>query len=420
MGEDAKKTLTPKLRFPEFRKRPGWAPRRIGDILEQVERPVEMEDDQEYSLVTVKRRYGGVVSREKLFGRAIKVKSQFTVKRNDFLISKRQIVHNACGIVPADLDGCIVSNEYAVLAARKDTDIKFFEYFAQQSSVSNSFLKSSVGIVIEKMLFKLATWLQFEFPVPDIAEQRKIADCLTSLDELIAAQGRKVEALKAHKKGLMQQLFPREGETLPRLRFPEFRNAPAWEEKKLDELAKRGTGHTPNKGKPEYYNGGIKWVSLADSKRLDNGLISETEIEISQEGIDNSSAVIHPAGTVILSRDAGVGKSAITGIPMAVSQHFIVWICNEGQLSNWFLYFVLQNLKPVFDRIATGSTIKTIGMPFFKELRVIVPSFEEQQRIADCLSALDAQITAESQKLDALKLHKRGLMQQLFPAAEQG
>src|SRR5690606_19257076 len=76
-----------------------------------------------------------------------------------------------------------------------------------------------------------------EFPIPPrVAEQQKIADCLTSLDELIAAQGRKVEALKAHKKGLMQQLFPREGETLPRLRFPEFRDAGEWEPAPLSRI----------------------------------------------------------------------------------------------------------------------------------------------------------------------------------------
>jgi type I restriction enzyme S subunit len=259
---------------------------------------------------------------------------------------------------------------------------------------------------------------QLPIAFPKKEEEQKIADCLTSLDELIAAQGRKVEALKAHKKGLMQQLFPREGGTLPRLRFPEFRYAQEWEAKRLDDLAKRGTGHTPKKAIAEYYDGGIKWISLADSQRLDKGIISKTAIEVSEQGIANSSAVLHPPGTVVLSRDAGVGKSGIMGLPMAVSQHFIVWTCDHERLSNWFLYYVLQLLKPLFERIATGSTIKTIGVPFFAAMSITVPSFGEQQRIADCLSALDARIAAESDKLAALKTHKKGLMQQLFPAPE--
>jgi len=250
-------------------------------------------------------------------------------------------------------------------------------------------------------------------------EQQKIADCLSSLDDLIAAQARKVNALKTHKKGLMQHLLPREGETQPRLRLPEFESAADWEVKKLEDLAKRGSGHTPSKSHPEYYNGGIKWISLADSKRLDAGLISETEAEISAQGIKNSSAVLHAAGTVLISRDAGVGKSAVMALPMAVSQHFIVWTCHAHLLSNWFLYYLLQEMKLIFERIATGSTIKTIGLPFFKEMRIAIPALPEQQRIADGLSAVDALITAAAQELDVLKTHKKGLMQQLFPAAEE-
>ena len=217
----------------------------------------------------------------------------------------------------------------------------------------------------------------------------------------------------------MQQLFPREGETLPRLRFPEFQDTPAWEEKKLEEQAKRGSGHTPSKAHPEYYNGGIKWVSLADSRRLDKGLISETENEISEKGIEKSSAVLHPAGAVLVSRDAGVGKSAVMDSAMAVSQHFIVWTCDSSKLSNWFLYYLLQTLKPLFDRAATGSTIKTIGLQFFVDLKINVPLQAEQQRIASCLTSLDGLIAAQSDKLEALKTHKKGLMQQLFPSLSE-
>jgi len=153
---------------------------------------------------------------------------------------------------------------------------------------------------------------------------------------------------------------------MPKLRFPEFWDKGGWEVKRLEKLAKRRSGHTPSKSKPEYYNGGIKWVSLADSKRLDSGLISDTENEISDQGIENSSAVLNPAGTVLVSRDAGVGTSAIMDVPMAVSQHFIVWTCNRILLSNWFLYHLLQNMKPHLQRIATGSTTKNYWPAIFQ------------------------------------------------------
>jgi type I restriction enzyme S subunit len=202
-GEDP-----PRLRFPKFRQGGKWVSRKIGDMLEETARPIEMDDDEEYSLVTVRRRYGGVVSRERLKGRAIKVKSQFIVRTNDFLISKRQIVHDACGLVPPQLDGSIVSNEYSVLGPRPGCDIEFFSYFAQHPAVSASFLHSSVGIVIEKMLFKLHSWLELEFLFPRIEEQRQIAGCLRSIDDEIAAAGAKLGALKMHQHGLMQNIFP--------------------------------------------------------------------------------------------------------------------------------------------------------------------------------------------------------------------
>jgi type I restriction enzyme S subunit len=100
---------------------------------------------------------------------------------------------------------------------------------------------------------------------------------------------------------------------------------------------------------------------------------------------------------------------------MAVSQHFIVWTCDDKKLSNWFLYHLLQKSKSLFERAATGSTIKTIGLQFFIDLRFRFPARPEQQRIADCLTSLDDLIAAETRKLGMLKTHKKGLMQQIFP-----
>jgi type I restriction enzyme S subunit len=190
-----------------------------------------------------------------------------------------------------------------------------------------------------------------------------------------------------------------------------------WEVDFLDKLAKRGSGHTPDKTFNEYYNGGIKWISLADSFRLDKRLITETEIEISNKGIDNSSAVIHPKGTVVLSRDAGVGKSAVMGCDMAVSQHFITWSCN-GKYHNWFLYYWLQLKKEYFERQAVGSTIKTIGLPFFKKLKIVNPPLPEQNKIGDILSIWDEAITKTQQLIIQLHQRKKGLMQQLLKPKE--
>ncbi|SDG03124.1 type I restriction enzyme, S subunit [Rhodobacter capsulatus] len=332
------------------------------------------------------------------------------VRTGDFIISLRSFQG---GIEFSDYHG-ICSPAYVILRKRGRLSDTFYRQHFKSHDFIQQLTRNLEGLRDGKMI-SYKQFSELQLLKPCLPEQQKIADCLASADALTEAQGRKVEALNAHKKGLMQQLFPQEGETQPRLRFPEFEAAGEWEERHLESLAKRGSGHTPSKSKPEYYDGGVKWISLADSKRLDNGLISETEVEVSAEGIKNSSAVLHKAGSVLISRDAGIGKSAVMALPMAVSQHFIVWTCDDRKLSNWFLYHLLQQSKPLFDRAATGSTIKTIGLQFFVDLRFRIPSRLEQQRIADCLNSLDGLITAEARKLDTLKTHKKGLMQQLFP-----
>ena len=188
-----------------------------------------------------------------------------------------------------------------------------------------------------------------------------------------------------------------------------------WKYDFLDQFAIRCSGHTPSQSHPEYWNGGIKWISLSDSNRLDQGYIFETTKQISDEGIKNSSAVLLPAETVVLSRDAGIGKSAVMSETMAVSQHFMAWKCdNHEKLHSWFLYNWLQLNKPEFERQAVGSTIKTIGLPYFKKLKIAVPPFPEQQKIAQILSTWDKAIAVTEQLLANSQQQKKALMQQLL------
>lgn len=187
-----------------------------------------------------------------------------------------------------------------------------------------------------------------------------------------------------------------------------------WEYSLLEENSKRGSGHTPNKKKDEYYNGNIVWVSLADSSRLDKGKINSSKITISKQGIANSSAVLHPKGVVLMSRDAGIGKSAVADCNLCVSQHFITWLCNEKTLHNWYLYFWLQFKKKEFENIAIGSTIKTIGLQFFKQYKLPLPRYKEQTAIAEALSDTDELLTTLEKLIEKKKLIKKGTMQELL------
>ena len=172
-----------------------------------IERPVDMSDDAVYQLVTVKRRYGGVVKRSNLKGSEIRVKSQYFLERGDFLISKRQIVHGACGIVGKELEGAIVSNEYHAFRAKAGFHLEYIARLVQLPHYLKSFLLSSIGVHIEKMLFKYDQWAKFEIPVPPLPEQKKIARILSTVDSKLALIDQQITAAQTLKKGLMQKLF---------------------------------------------------------------------------------------------------------------------------------------------------------------------------------------------------------------------
>ena len=185
----------------------GWKRTTFGEHLYEEKRPVKMDDDTEYDLVTVKRARGGVVKRETKRGADISVKTQFEVKGGDFLISKRQIVHGACGLVPRDLEGSTVSNEYAVLRGKNSINLEFLKHFSHSVFFQQTCFHSSIGVHIEKMIFKTEKWFGWEFDLPPISEQRRIANTLSTWDRAIETTEKLIANSQAQKKALMQQLL---------------------------------------------------------------------------------------------------------------------------------------------------------------------------------------------------------------------
>jgi type I restriction enzyme, S subunit len=185
----------------------GWQRISLARHLTEVRRPAPLKPNDTYRLVTVKRSRGGVELRETLAGREIKTPTQFYVRAGDYLISKRQIVHGACGIVPAELDGAIVSNEYAVLNSDGQIDLRFLRYLSESRYFQQTCFHSSIGVHVEKMIFRTERWLKWPFNIPPLAVQLRVVEVLDTARrevELIAAQ---IERLKKEKAALMADLL---------------------------------------------------------------------------------------------------------------------------------------------------------------------------------------------------------------------
>jgi type I restriction enzyme S subunit len=235
---------------------------------------------------------------------------------------------------------------------------------------------------------------------------------------LIAAQARKVVALKSHKKGLMQQLFPRDGETQPRLRFPEFRDAGEWVENSLGNIGSFASGGTPSKDNPEYWNGSIPWVSASS---MYDPVIHKADHYVTPKAIRNGTRIAKKGSILILVRGSMLFNRVpicVAGIDVTFNQD-VKSLEIDNSINTSFLFYQLSAFQSRFIINETGIGAGKIELEQLKKFAVFIPEQIEQQRIADCLSSLDALISAATQRLATLKTHKQGLMQQLFPSMEE-
>lgn len=416
MKNDDKRKLTPRLRFPEFRDQDGWEEKPLKAICEINPQNGGLPDSFIY--IDLESVESGVLNTRKRIEKADAPSRAQRLLRNGDVVFQivRPYQRNNLFVRFDDNESYVASTGYAQLRAH-DCESFLYQSVHAYPFVDRVIAKctgSSYPAINSSDLAEVC------LPVPPSpAEQQKIADCLTSLDEVIVAQGRKVEALKAHKKGLMQQLFPREGETLPRLRFPEFRDALEWKPTSLDELVDIQSGGTPSKANPAFWNGSIPWASAKDMKTL---FLEDTEDHISVAAVDNGSRLV-PAGTLLMLTR---GMTLLKDVPICVIRREMCFnqdvkaLQPKVDVDGLFLAFLLlgnkQRLLKMVD-IAGHGTGK-LNTDELKALELVSPQPSEQQQIADCLSALDARIAAEADKLAALKTHKKGLMQQLFPSPE--
>lgn len=429
MKDHKKGTLTPNLRFPEFRDGPGWTEIPLRAHATLINDRVGTASCTPYTVTSGV----GLVSQQEKLGRTIagdSLKNYVRLKNNDFAYNKSATKAFPEGYiarylrstddeaaVPNSIFTCFRVNEQAV-------DPSYLDYLFA-SNLHGRWLKKFLTIGARahgSLNVDDDDLLSLPVPLPggeSLAEQQKIADCLTSLDELIGAHGRKLTALRDYKRGLMQHLFPREGESLPRLRFPEFRDAPEWEETILGQIVDFSSGGTPSKDNPAFWNGTIPWVSAKDMKQL---LLNDTEDHITAAAVAGGAKRV-PAGTVlILIR----GMTLLKDIPICFLRRSMSFnqdvkaLRPKSDLDRRFLPYLLLATKQRLLRMVdvAGHGTGRLDTEKIKTLDLMLPRPAEQERIADCLEYFEDVIRADSEKLAALKAHKKGLMQQLFPSPE--
>lgn len=377
---------------------PGWTRGPLSAHLIEELRPLNMADDEVYDLVTVKRSRGGVVLRERLKGSQIAVKSQFRLKAGDFLISKRQIVHGACGIVPRELDGSIVSNEYAVLRARPTLDLEFLNCLANSTHFQQTCFHSSIGVHVEKMIFKLDEWLKWEFNLPPLSEQRRIAKVFSTWDLAISTVQRLIDNAHLQKQALMQKSLAEKH----------------WPRLALGQVTKVRSGGTPSKEVGAYWGGAFPWISAKDLK---THYVERAELNLTEAGV--SRANIAPAHSVlILVRGMTLLKNVPIGYlnrPAAFNQDIKALIA-EPALDPLFLSYYLAHSKPILLSLVNTANHGTgrLDTALLQGLRIPLPPLQEQKRIAGVFANTDNSIDNLVSQISALRQERVALLQQML------
>lgn len=427
MGEDSKEKspLVPRLRFPEFRGAGDWVEMSLGEIGEIVTGKTPSTSDDSLWNGDIQFVTPTDISEEKY---------QWSTQRSVAINANTKVLplHStmftciaSIGKMALSVKPCITNQQINTVIPNKDYENEFVYYSLLnivpliKGTQANSTLP-----IINKTEFS-----KFTIPVPRVHdEQQKIADCLSSLDELIAAETQKLDALKTHKKGLMYQLFPRAGETVPRLRFPEFREAGEWESVPMGSLLARNPEYGVNAPASPFSEDRPTYLRITDIDE-DGRFLSASKVSVDIVATDDN--YLEPGDIVLARTGASVGKSYRYRKEdgRLVFAGFLIRIRPEPKKIDPIFLANFLTTQQYWDWV--GVTSARSGQPGingteYSSLPVPVPSLaeddkrlSEQRRIAECLSSLDDLITAQSQKIGALKAHKKGLMQQLFPVLDE-
>ena len=393
--ENETKTVVPALRFPEFQGMEGWKEKKMGEIGNFIGGGTPNTNNPEYwdgeiLWYTPTEIKNGRLnsSNRKITQQGLRNSSAKLLPKGAILITTRATI----GEVAISEKECTTNQGFQSLVV-KDSEVNLFWFYWIIQHKEELIKRASGSTFKEIGKTEIINITVYSAKQQEQQEQQKIADCLSSLDDLIEATNRKIEALKEHKKGLMQRLFPKEGENVPELRFPEFQGTKGWEEKKLTSLCDITNGKC---NAQDHIEGGI--YPLFDRSAV---------VKYSNNYLYDCEAVIIPGEGVRFIPKYYNGKFNL---------HQRAYALKDFSCNGKFLFYDMEYHSSLLAVKAVKSTVLSLRLPILQNFPLHIP-FEdvEQQKIADCLSSLDELIEATSQKVEILKEHKKGLMQQLFP-----
>ena len=390
VNKEARGMLVPKLRFPEFEGAEAWKSVPLNRLAIRVK---EKNRGKKIDRVLTNSAEFGVVDQHDFFGKDIatqgKLEGYFVADLGSYVYNPRISSTAPVGPISKNKIGTGVMSPLYTVFRFKDERNEFYEHFFKTAGWHDYMRHvSSTGARHDRMAISSDDFMAMPLPMPSLGEQRKVAECLSFLGELIAAQARKVDALKAHKKGLMQQLFPREGETRPRLRFPGFKDE--WHGASLGDLCLS--------------------VSSGKDTRASDG---EFDLYGSTGVIGKTSVASYKTPRILVARvGANAGHITKASGQFGVTDNALV-VSLKPAASIDYIFHCLGNVN--VNKLIFGSGQPLITGSILKAQRVLVPSAAEQRKISVCLSSVDNLIDCESRKMMALRAHKEGLAQGFFP-----
>ena len=382
----------------------GWTRLPLGDLLRRVERSARLVNAETYQLVTAKRNRGGIVAREVLRGDQIRTRTQFYVEAGDFLISNRQISHGACGVVPLGLHRAVVSNEYTAFHTSDALDPRFLNALSHSVYFQQTCFHSSVGVHVEKLVFRLEDWLDWEFDIPPLPEQWRMVAVLDGWDQAIDQTERLIAVQKKRRSRISEFLFD-----IPDSKHP---NRSDWRHLAIGEVADCFAGGTPDRGGQNLYGGDIPWVKSGEVKSSN---IASTEEKLTEAGLKASSARWVPKGsTLIAMYGANAGQVGRLKIAATTNQAVLALVPNQTVVNSEYLYYSVLNVIPSLMRKIQGSGQPNLSGGIVKDEKLLVPKMTRQIAVAKTASALETALNNLALQLKLFRTQKRGLMQKLL------